>query len=175
MATRGTDLVALVLRKPAIVEDILYPQIWKAEKSIKSLLQKNEFTVLGCGSQVVDDEIVFLIELLSAELPRVRKHMGPAIWMRNADDFIDKWKRSNKRIAGPYVEDGRLFFDLKREHVDAKSLFRKELKGAGLGKNLDEMASRKLRILVNDEIVSEGYIGTVADFLQKSMDSTMIH
>ncbi len=173
MASRGTDIVALVLKKPAVVEDILYPQIWKAEKSIKSTLEKNEFSVVGCGSQVVGDEIVFLVELISAELPRVRKHMGPAVWMRNADDFIEKWKRSSKRIAGPYVEEGRLYFDLKREHIDAKSLLRKETKGAGLGKNLDEAVLKKLRILVNDEIISEGYIKTMADFLEKSMNSTM--
>jgi tRNA nucleotidyltransferase (CCA-adding enzyme) len=174
MAARGTDIVALILRKPAIVEDILYPQIWKAEKSIRSVFEKNEFTVLGCGSQVVDNEIIFLIELMSAELPPVRKHMGPAVWMRNADDFIEKWKHSRKRIAGPYIEDGRVFFDLKREYADAKSLLRKEVRSLGLGKNLDEIASKRLKILVNDEIISEGYIVTLADFLEKSMSSTML-
>lgn len=173
MAARGTDIVALVLRKPDVVEDILFPQIWKAEKSIKSVLEKNEFTVLGCGSQVVDDQIVFLVELMSAELPRVRKHTGPAVWMKNADDFIEKWKHSSKRIAGPYVENGRVFFDLKRDYLDAKSLLRKQMKVAGLGKNLDEVASKKLKVLVNDEIISEGYIVTLADFLEKSIASTM--
>lgn len=175
MAARGTDIVAFVLRKPDVVEDILYPQIWKAEKSIKAVFEKNEFTVLDCGSQVIGKEIIFLSELASAELPPVRKHKGPATWMKNADDFVEKWKGSRKRIAGPYVEDGRLFFDLKREHVDARSLVRKEIGSVGLGKNLDEMASKRFRILVNDEIISEGYIVTLADFLEKSVNSTMLH
>ncbi|MCK4444950.1 MAG: hypothetical protein KAW09_10425, partial [Thermoplasmata archaeon] len=172
MAVRGTDILAVVLRKPDVVEDILYPQIWKAQKSIGGLCEKYEFTVMDCGSQVVGNEILILMELASAVLPPVRKHMGPATWMKNADDFIEKWKGSGKRIAGPYVEDGRLFFDLKREYKDAKSLLRKEIKTVGLGKNLDEVVSRRFRILVNDEILSGGYIVPLAGFLEKSVKPT---
>jgi len=173
MSSRGTDFIAVVLKKPDVVEDILYPQIWKAEKSIKSFFEKHEYTVLDCGSEVVGDEIIFMVEVISAELPEVRKHMGPAPWLKNADDFVEKWKRSRKRIAGPYVENGRLFFDLKREYANAKMLLRKELRNLGLGKNLDdEVVSRRFIVLQNDEIVSKGYLAPLSKFLEKTVFST---
>ncbi len=173
MSSRGTDFVAIVLKKPDVVEDILYPQIWKAEKSIKSLCAKHEFPVLDCGSEVVGNEIVFMIEVVSSELPKVRKHMGPAPWLRNADDFVEKWKKSRKRIAGPYVEDGRLYFDLKREYANAKMLLRRELRNLGLGKNLDEVVAKRFTVLLNDEIISKGYIESLSKFLEKNAFSVM--
>ncbi len=171
MVARGTDILAVVLRKPDIVEDILYPQIWKAQKSIGRLCEDYDFTVIDCDSRVVGNEILFFVELTSVELPPVRKHKGPATWMKTADDFVEKWKDSRKRIAGPYVENGHLFFDLKREYRDAKSLLRKEIKTLGLGKNLDQVVSKRFRILINDEIPTGGYIVPLAGFLEKSVTS----
>jgi tRNA nucleotidyltransferase (CCA-adding enzyme) len=169
MAARGTDVLAVVLRKPDVVDDILYPQVWKAEKSVKGLCEKYEFKVHDICAQVVEEEIVILVELVAAELPAVRKHMGPSPWLQNADDFVQKWKGSRKRIAGPYVENGRLFFDLKREFREAKFLIRKELVNLGLGKSLDEIASKGFTVLVNDEIISKGYHVPLSEFLEKSV------
>lgn len=169
MSARGTDFIAVLLRKPDVVDDVLYPQIWKAEKSIRTLCQKYEFTIHDTSAQVVENEIIILVELLAAELPAVRKHMGPSPWLKNADDFVEKWKGSRKRIAGPYVENGRLYFDLKREYREAKSLLKKELGNLGLGKNLDEMVSKRFTVLLNDEIISKGYIVPLSEFLERSV------
>ncbi len=173
MSSRGTSFVAVVMEKPDVVDDILYPQIWKSELSIRRLLEKHEFTVYDLGSQVVGEDVVFIVELASLDLPLVKKHMGPTAWMRNADEFVEKWNRSRKRIAGPYVEDGRLSFDLRREYRDAKTLLMKELKKIGLGKNLDEVVSERFKVLVNEEILSKGYIGTMSDFLENSVVDAM--
>jgi tRNA nucleotidyltransferase (CCA-adding enzyme) len=169
MGARGTDVLAVVLRKPDVVDDILYPQVWKAEKSVKGLFEKYEFKVHDISAQVVEEEIVILVELVAAELPAVRKHMGPYPWLQNADVFVQKWRGSRKRIAGPYVENGRLFFDLKREFREAKFLIRRELVNLGLGKSLDEIASKGFSVLVNDEIISKGYHVPLSDFLEKSI------
>jgi tRNA nucleotidyltransferase (CCA-adding enzyme) len=169
MKARGTDFVAVVMRKPDIVDDILYPQVWKAEKSIRNLCEKFDFSVHDSGATVVGKEILILVELVSAELPAVRKHMGPAPQLRNASDFVEKWKASRKRIAGPYVENGRLFFDLRREFRSAKGLLRKKLMDLGLGKNLDEVVSKKFIVLLNEEILSKGYLVPLSEFLEKSV------
>lgn len=169
MDARGTDFLAVVIKKPDVVDDILYPQVWKAEKSIRTLCEKYDFTVHDTGAQVVDNEILIFVELNSAELPMVRKHMGPVAWLKNADDFVEKWKVSRKRIAGPYVENGRLFFDLKREHRNAKTLLKKEVRTLGLGKNLDEAVSKSFSVLLNEEILSKGHTFPLSKFLQKSI------
>jgi tRNA nucleotidyltransferase (CCA-adding enzyme) len=169
MKARGTDFVAIVMRKPDVVDDILYPQVWKAEKSIRNLCEEYDFSVHDSGAMVVGEEILVLVELVSAELPAVRKHMGPAPWLKNADDFVVKWKRSSKRIAGPYVENGRLFFDLRREFRSAKRLLRKSLGDLRLGKNLDEIVSKRFIVLLNEEILSRGYLVPLSEFLEKSI------
>jgi tRNA nucleotidyltransferase (CCA-adding enzyme) len=169
MDARGTDFLAVVMKKPDVVDDILYPQVWKAEKSIRTLCEKYDFVVHDTNAQVVDKEILIFVELNSADLPMVRKHMGPAPWLKNADDFVEKWKGSRKRIAGPYVENGRLHFDLRREYRNAKALLRVELRNLGLGKNLDEAVSKRFSVLENEEILSKDYTSPLSRFLEKTI------
>jgi tRNA nucleotidyltransferase (CCA-adding enzyme) len=168
MKARGTDFVAVVIRKPDVVDDILYPQVWKAEKSVRNLCEEYDFSVHDSGATVVGKEIVIFVELVSAELPAVRKHLGPAPWLKNADDFLEKWKESRKRIAGPYVENGRLIFDLRREFRFVKGLLRKKVRDLGLGKNLDEIVSKRFVVLLNEEILSRDYHVPLSEFLEKS-------
>jgi tRNA nucleotidyltransferase (CCA-adding enzyme) len=174
MRARGTDFVAIVMKKPEVVEDVLYPQIRKAKKSIQNLCERNEFVVYDSGFQVLSNEIIFLLELMSAELPAIRKHRGPATWVANSDDFLEKWKRSRKKVAGPYVENGHLYFDVKREHPDVKSLLRKNLRALGLGKNLDEVVSKRFTLLENEEITSKGYLVPLSMFLEKSIEAASL-
>ncbi|UCD91784.1 MAG: CCA tRNA nucleotidyltransferase [Methanobacteriota archaeon] len=173
MKARGTDFMAVAIMKPDLVEDVLYPQIRKALKSIANLCERNEFVVYDSGFQVLEDEILFLVELKSARLPTVRKHKGPATWLGNVEDFIQKWEKSRKKVAGPYIENGHFYFDLKRDYMDARLLLKRELKSLGLGKNLDEVVSKKFSVLENEEILSKGYLLPFSMFLSKSIQNPM--
>lgn len=171
MKARGTHILGIVIDKPDIVDDVLYPQIRKAEKSITNLCERHEFVVYDSGFQVLEDEILFLVELKSATLPAIRKHKGPTAWLGNVEDFLKKWEHSRKKVAGPYVEDGHFYFDLKRDYTDAKTLLKRELGKLGLGKNLDDIVSKRFSLLENDEIASRGYLIPLSIFLEKSVQA----
>ncbi|TET91134.1 MAG: CCA tRNA nucleotidyltransferase [Methanomassiliicoccales archaeon] len=174
LKARGTDFLTVAIKKPDMVDDVLYPQIRKAVRSIANLCERNEFVVYDSGFHVLENEILFLIELKSARLPVVRKHKGPTAWVGNVDDFLQKWERSRKKVAGPYVENGHFYFDLKRDHAEAKTLLRRELKNLGLGKNLDEVVSKRFTVLQNEEIISEGYLVPFSMFLEKSIQNPIL-
>jgi tRNA nucleotidyltransferase (CCA-adding enzyme) len=87
MEARGTDLLAIVFEIPDMVEDIVYPQLYKMRESVLVLLSEHEFTVLGSAAGVLPasettDTVVLLIELVSGKLPPLRKHAGPPAYMR---------------------------------------------------------------------------------------------
>src|SRR5688572_26605945 len=119
---RGSGLLAISVPAPTVTEDVLYPQMRKAHRAFIDLLQRHAFQVFDARFDVVGKEAVFLFELSIETLPRVSRHEGPPVWVKNAKDFLDKWAQSPRTIAGPYVRGERWAVDLAREETTAAAL-----------------------------------------------------
>src|SRR6266566_1711965 len=143
---RGAGLLAISIPAPTVTEDVLYPQLRKAHRSFADLLHRNVFQVFDSRFDVVGKEAVFLFELDVESLPRASRHEGPPVWVKNAKDFLDKWRRSPKTMAGPYIHGERWAVDVTSEATTAAGLVKAKWRELGLGKDLEKTARTSVRI-----------------------------
>lgn len=148
---RGTEFVLLEIEAPDMVDDVLYPQMRKAEAAVRSLLEREGFQVLRSDVDLVRGEGVrarLLFELSIWELPSVRRHIGPPVWeAEHASRFV----RSNASpLSGPYIDNGRLVVEIPRRYRKAVDLLEGEVHRVSLGKHL---SSGKIRVLSTPEII----------------------
>ncbi|MDI6888820.1 MAG: CCA tRNA nucleotidyltransferase [Methanocellales archaeon] len=144
---RKTELLAVVFDTPNVVDDILYPQLYKAVRSIEELLHRNDFRVFRSGiwSGV---RSVILLEMEVATLPNVKKHIGPPVESSiHAEKFKIKYASQH-----PYIQDGRYVVDISREYTKAKDLLKSKLKTCGVGKHVSEAIGKGYRVLKDAQI-----------------------
>ncbi len=151
---RGTVFVLLRFKAPDVVEDILYPQLRKAEASIRRLIERNDFVVYRSGVTMEGDKAVIVFELLVWQLPAIKKHIGPPV---TAVRHAEKFKR---RHPPPYlIEDGRYVVEVKRRYTDVLSLLRNELQAASLGKDVSKAIEEGYEVLRIEDIPFSTDIG----------------
>ncbi len=133
---RGTSPFVVVLDRPDLVDDNLYPQVQKSMLGMKKLLEMNEFQVLDVRCSVGKD-VRMVFELSSTELPPSRLHQGPPVCTDNADDFVSKWRMAG--LGQPFMIDGKWMVYVRREHRDPASLLTIKGKEASLGNDLRDL------------------------------------
>lgn len=134
--TRGTSPFVVVLDRPDLVDDNLYPQVQKSQQGLRKLLEMNDFQVLDMRYDVQKD-VRLVFELVSTELPPARLHQGPPACTENADEFVNKWRMSG--LGQPFVLDGKWMVYVRREHRDPSTLVVAKGREASLGNDLREL------------------------------------
>jgi tRNA nucleotidyltransferase (CCA-adding enzyme) len=151
ISERKSSFIAIVFRKPDIVDDVLYPQLDKMESSVRALFEQHAFIVLNSGRWAGKEAIV-MVELSSARLPYVKKHRGPPVWERkHAQSFISKYKGSEDAFAF-YIEDGNYVADIRRKYPAAKHLLEERLATCSMGKQLTQAVKEGYMVLENEDI-----------------------
>ncbi len=163
---RGTHLVLVTMPAPALTEDVTYPQVRKAHRAVLDLLLRGGFAVVGSSSGIEGKEVVLAYEFEVFDLPKVRLHEGPPVWVKNAEDFLMKWRASRATMAGPYLRDDRWVVEVARGATDAAVLLRRERASLSLGRDLDRVAQR-LRVRVDGEAAQARYAGVLTAFFDK--------
>lgn len=152
LEARGSSLMLLELPAPPVVEDVLFPQLRKAEESIRSLLEKNGFSILRSDVGCCSDRAVLLFELEVAELPRISRRTGPPIW--EAEHLSRFLEAHPEPLSGPYIENGRAVVELPRKYTRASDLLRAKIGGISMGKHLAQAAREGHDILVGPQLAS---------------------
>ena len=116
--TRGTKTILLSFKPPKIPADAVYPQIKKTENSIVRVAESEGFSIFGSESWTDENDVVLiLIEFETWELPSIKKHYGPQIWIREHQKrFLEKYG------TNAWIEDDRWVVCVKRDYRDAESL-----------------------------------------------------
>lgn len=164
---RGSEPLAVAIRAPVVVDDVLYPQLRKAHRSLRELLERSGFSVLDSRFEVVGKDALFLYELVIASLPRADRHAGPPIWVRNAREFLDKWSKSPRTLAGPFLEGDRWTVDVARPSTDPAALLRRTWRELSLGKDVEKSAKRSLRITLGAASLRASHAGAWSALLDK--------
>jgi tRNA nucleotidyltransferase (CCA-adding enzyme) len=172
MEARGTDLLAIVFEIPDMVEDIAYPQLYKMQESVLTLLSEHEFTVLGSAASVLPaskttNTVVLLIELVSGKLPPLRKHAGPPAYMRKHAERFKMKLEGEDTFSNVYIEDGRYVVDLCRTYRSAKDLLESELHSRALGKQLRKEAHEGYAVLEGSEIIDAVDLAFLSRYFKK--------
>jgi tRNA nucleotidyltransferase (CCA-adding enzyme) len=173
-AKRKSALILLEFAAPDQVEDVVFPQLRKAEQSVRALLDRNGFSVLrsdadwhrgvppemremgGCGSGPSEScgVIRMLFELEVSSLPRVERRVGPPVWeAEHAKKFVSSHPEP---LSGPYVEDGRLVVEVARKFVEASELLRSQMSNLSMGRHLGAELRRGYKIYGGQEILTIG-------------------
>ncbi len=146
---RGTEFVMVLFEAPDVVEDILFPQLRKAEASITSLIERNGFSVYRSDVLVEGEKAFLIFDLLVWTLPRVKKHVGPPV---TSKDPSEKFKSKYAFQQLFRIENGRYVVEVKRKYTDVVELLKHELRSCSLGKNVSESIDRGFEVLRNEEI-----------------------
>ncbi len=151
MDARGTMPILLQFEAPDVVEDVLYPQLRKAEESIRAIMTRNGFFILRSDVLAYRDRAVMLFEMEVWELSRACRRSGPPVWEgEHAARFLAAHPHP---LSGPYIREGRVVVEEPREHTLARNLLAAELEGLSLGKHLSRAIRRGHKIYAGGEIL----------------------
>jgi len=121
LESRGTRILLLEFKRPDVIDDIIFPQITRMQKTLRNQLEDNGFMLSGPENGGISEEegsISVLFELAVWQLPRVEKRQGPSVNMaEHAKKFLEKHSRSN-----PYIEGDRWCVDARRKFTRAEDL-----------------------------------------------------
>lgn len=131
---RGTKVLTASLERPKINSENLEAQMWKTEEGLGKALGHLGFKVLR-SVHASAEELQFAFELEDDILPPVKLHVGPPVWVENAENFLKKW--AGKGASGVFIQDGRWNVLVPREKRDAALLLKEESQRLSRGQNID--------------------------------------
>lgn len=147
LESRKSTQLAIVFKTPDVVEDVLYPQLYKMEQAVAALLKEYDFTVIKTGVWSGKTETVVLLELISGTLPNVKKHVGPPVWVKvHAEKFKEKYQAADG-VFGGYIENGKYVFEIRRKYPTAKRLLENRLMTCSLGKQVHQSVNEGFEII----------------------------
>jgi len=116
LARRATAWTVLQMKKPDVVEDILWPQLERSAANVKKQLELKEFHVLNSHAFEDDQHTYMFIELSHAMLPAVRRSKGPSAIHQAA---VKQFATGKKAWKGPYVDGDRAWVEEARPDTNA--------------------------------------------------------
>jgi tRNA nucleotidyltransferase (CCA-adding enzyme) len=156
---RESTLVLVKFAQAKTVPDILWGQLYKTQRSLRKMLEQNDFHVIRDSAWSNEKDLsVLVFEVEHGKLPMVKKHLGPPLWKKaECGDFLRKHTASTETISGPYIEDDRWVVEIKRKHTNIVELLRDKLKDGGRQVGVAELISqavkKTLEIKVNEQIM----------------------
>ncbi|MHC1631801.1 MAG: CCA tRNA nucleotidyltransferase [Methanotrichaceae archaeon] len=169
---RGSTSILIEFAAPDLVEDVIFPQLRKAEQSIRSLLDRNGFSVLRSDadwhqniSPGSDDEtdsdgdktsvsrgvarIFFELEI--GQLPEVHRLVGPPAWK---EGHVERFLSCHQELlSGPYLENGHVVVEVKRKYTTATQLLSAQIFDLSLGEHLNHQVQKGYKICANRDLL----------------------
>jgi tRNA nucleotidyltransferase (CCA-adding enzyme) len=131
---RGTMPILIEFAAPDVVEDVLYPQLRKAEGSIKALIERSGFLLLRSDVSTYRDRAVMLFEMQVWQLSKACPRIGPPAW--EAEHIARFLAAHPKPLSGPYIANGKVVVEEARQYTSARDLLAMESANLSLGKHL---------------------------------------
>jgi tRNA nucleotidyltransferase (CCA-adding enzyme) len=156
---RGSATVSVIFGRVDAVPDILWGQLYKSQRSLRNLIQRNDFNILRDVTWSDEKTLnVFVFELEQRFVSPVKKHLGPPLAKKSeCERFLQKHLEASGTVSGPYTDGERWVVELHRKYTDVVELLAEKLKDGGRNTGVAEKISHMLRegfkIFVNDEIL----------------------
>ena len=159
LINHGSAIVFLIIGKLNAVPDVLWGQLYRSKRSLRTLLEINDYKVLKDSVWSNEKTVsVFIFELEQQILPNVKKHLGPPLEREaECERYLAKYANNKQVISGPYIEDGRWIVELPRKTTDAVTLLKEKLtdggKNAGIADLVAKTIQEDFKILVKEEVL----------------------
>lgn len=147
MGKNGVSIIFLIFNGVKAVPDILWGQLYRTKRSLRKLLELNNFKVTrdAVWNNEEQEQTVMIFEIEQNIIPLVKKHLGPPIGHeKECEKFVSKYKNCSEVIAGPYLEDGRWIVQIPRKYTNAKELLKIKLETGGKDLGIPELISKTL-------------------------------
>ncbi|WP_232700539.1 CCA tRNA nucleotidyltransferase [Halobacterium wangiae] len=150
---RGTTPLAVVFDAPDLVDDQLYPQLYRSRNGLVRGLEKRGFEVLRAATWA-DERAVLFAELEVAELSAVERHEGPPVYVSgHAAGFYEKY--ANTDAYGPFVDGDRYVVERKRDVRTAREFAEDHLTDVALGAHVESIVERgDYEVLTGTDVAS---------------------
>jgi tRNA nucleotidyltransferase (CCA-adding enzyme) len=174
ISERGTCLYAITFATPPYIEEIVVPQLKRSVQAICEHLERNAFPVHHAHYRMMPDRCMFLFELLSGELPKIRKHMGPPLWNPvNAEKF--RMTHAGDPLPGPYIVDGRYEMEVVRVFPRAADLLSSpSLLDVSLGKHVRQSLVKDWELREGADSWEEEFAQFISGFFDRCSPLTRI-
>jgi tRNA nucleotidyltransferase (CCA-adding enzyme) len=174
-AERGTHITVVRLPRPDLVDDILYPQIRKAERALADQTERLGFRLVGSASGAGPSSIVVPLEVESATVPAVRRQDGPPAGIDRVGSYLAKWTAPEATVLqGPYVTaDGKLAVEARRPERHLEPLLVGSLERLSLGRDLTEAWRGASVRPLGEESSDEALERALAELLAKRLPWTV--
>ncbi|HJJ90442.1 MAG TPA: CCA tRNA nucleotidyltransferase [Methanocorpusculum sp.] len=168
---RGTELLAIRLKTPPYVADIVVPQLRKSMEAICSLLVTENFQIHHADISMGNENSLILFEFSVARLPEIAVRTGPPIWnIENSHRFVTKYLLQGE-FAGPWFEEVRYYTEVRRRYTTAESLLTDSVKilSGALGKHIRQvMEESGYEVLSGTDIWSAEFSSFFFSFFSRS-------
>ena len=146
---RGTTPVAIRFDAPDLVDDQLWPQLYRSLDGVTSELDRRGFDVLRAEA-FADDAAALFVELEVAERPAIERHEGPPVHVaEHARGFYEKY--ADTEATGPYVDGDRYVVEREREFASAAAFLRSDaVSDVALGAHVESALDDGYEVLVDD-------------------------
>ena len=164
---RGTLPLLIEFAVPDVVEDVLYPQLRKAESSARALLERQGFSILRSDVATYGNRAALLLEMEVWGLSPACRREGPPVWQ--ADHMARFLAAHPLVLSGPYIKDGRVVVEEKRRYAQAADLLAAELAGLSLGRHISASIRGGYKIYAGRELLAikdEAYRIFLAEYFQ---------
>ncbi len=154
IAARKTTPVALTFDTPDIVDDQLWPQLEKSRAGIADECDRRGFDVFRSDVFATEETAVCFFELAVAERPRVERHEGPPVHVReHASGFYQQYADGDE--YGPFLDGDRYVVERERTFITAADLLDSDaLFEMALGAHVESALETGYEVLVGEEISS---------------------
>jgi len=159
LGERGSAILFVTFGVVKAVPDVLWGQLYKSQRSLRRLIQLNDFRLLRDIAWSDERDLnMFIFEVEQQAISPVRKHLGPPLDRESeCRKFLRKHSNKSRTVCGPYVEDDRWVVILKRRFSDAAELLNSRLKdggrNAGVAEQVSHVLSEGFRFFVNEEVL----------------------
>jgi tRNA nucleotidyltransferase (CCA-adding enzyme) len=170
LTTRGDGLLLLDIGFVDAVVDVLWSQLFKAEKAVLTLLKAYDFNPLRSQPISLEDgRSLIILELEKRVLNPLKKHVGPPVAMKKSSQrFLEKHVNAPDTAAGPWIEKDRWCALKKRAYMDAAQLLQAKLTGGGVDlgvpSKISESLSKGFKVMDVEEALNR--YGRNEEFLQ---------
>ncbi|MEM2122696.1 MAG: CCA tRNA nucleotidyltransferase [Candidatus Bathyarchaeia archaeon] len=155
----GGDLVVIDIGVVDAVVDVVWSQLFKAEKVLRRILSDAGFRVIRSASwSSPENRCRIFLKLESGELSLTHRHLGPPVeMMGDSDKFLACHLKAHDTAAGPWLEGGRWIVEKLRRYRRADRLIAEKLldggKSAGVPGEICESLKKSFRVILNEEVL----------------------
>ncbi len=151
---RGTTPVAVRFGTPDIVDDQLWPQLERSRDGIAAELDRRGFDVFRSAAFAAETSVL-LFELAVAERPRIERHEGPPVAVReHAGRFYDAYADEDD-VFGPFIDDDRYVVERDRGFVTAAAVLDSDaLLNVALGAHVQTALESDYDVLVGEDVAT---------------------